>query len=259
MAAAAWAFAFVFIVAPIMIIVLRSFTVFLTPLVPVSQVLTLENYAAIFSQPQYIRAIVNTLVVSAVSAAVGTVFFSLIAVVINRSEFPFPKTLEALATLPRAVPGLIAGLGVLFAAALIPPIGLLRGTPWILVFAYLMTSVPIGISVIVPALMQINQDIDKSARVSGADWVTTTGRILLPMLKSSMFGCFVLLFIIHLKTYVTAVFLISPGSEVMGTIMLFRWDAGETGLVAAFATVQIVATLLFVAVARYLMKVNIYE
>jgi iron(III) transport system permease protein len=254
-----WLFAVIFIIAPIFAIVARSFTVFLSPLVPFWTVMTLQNFAAIVSQPQYLRAIFNTFLVSFLAAGIGTVFFTLVAAVINRSRFPAPRALEALTTLPRAVPGIIAGLGVLFAAALLPPIGVMRGTFWILVFAYLMTSVPIGISVIVPALMQIGRDIDNSARVSGADWVSTTLHIVAPMMKSAMFGCFVLLFIIHLKTYVTAVFLTSPGSEVMGTIMLFRWDAGETGLVAAFATVQIAATILFIGAARLFLKVNVYE
>lgn len=83
-------------------------------------------------------------------------------------------------------------------------------------------------------------------------------RIVLPILKPTLFGCFALLFIIHLKTYVTALFLFSPGSEVMGTMMLFLWGAGDTGLVAAFASIQIVTTIIFVTAARRIFKVNIY-
>jgi len=252
------AYCAVFIVMPLGAVIVRSFTEFLTPLLAPWTVLTLDYYGSVFSQPSYVRAVVNTIVLSVGAAGLGTLFFALVAIVIKRSEFRFPSALETVATLPRAVPGIIAGLGVLFAAAVFPPLEWMRGTVWILGFAYTMTSIPIGISLILPALIQINADLDKSARVSGASWWMAATRIVLPILKPTLFGCFALLFIIHLKTYVTALALFSPGSEVMGTMMLFLWGAGDTGLVAAFATIQIVTTIIFVTSARRIFKVNIY-
>jgi len=252
------AYCLVFIVLPMGAVILRSFTEFLTPLLAPWNFLTLDYFRGVFSQPSYVRAVINTIVLSIGAAGAGTLLFALIAIVIKRSEFRFPATLETVATLPRAVPGINAGLGVLFAVAILPPLGWTRGTVWILGFAYLMTSIPIGISIILPALMQINKDLDNSARVCGSSWWQAATRVVLPILKPTLFGCFALLFIIHLKTYVTALFLFSPGSEVMGTMMLFLWGAGDTGLVAAFATIQIFTTVIFVAAARHIFRVNIY-
>jgi iron(III) transport system permease protein len=73
-----------------------------------------------------------------------------------------------------------------------------------------------------------------------------------------MFSCFSLLFILFMREYVTAVFLIAPGSEVMGTTLLQLWDKGETGPVAALATLQVVITAAAVFLARKLFAVRIY-
>ena len=59
-------------------------------------------------------------------------------------------------------------------------------------------------------------------------------------------------------TFVVAVFLIAPGSEVMGTTLLQLWDKGETGPVAALATLQVVITAVAVFLARKLFAVRIY-
>ena len=53
-------------------------------------------------------------------------------------------------------------------------------------------------------------------------------------------------------------FLYAPGSEVIGTTMLQFWKNGDNGPVTALATVQILITVVFVAMARKILGVKIY-
>jgi iron(III) transport system permease protein len=247
------------VIVPILGVMVRSFVSYLTPLIAPWKMATLSNYDRIWSEPAFVRAIVNTIEIGLVAAAIGTALAAAIAIVIQRSTFRFPRTLEALAYLPRIVPGLVAGLGVFYAAAILPPMGWLRGGLGILVLAYVMTTIPLGVGILQPALLQIGRDLDAAARTVGASWLSATTRVVVPLLKPALVGCFVLLFVVHLKTYVTAIFLYMPGQEIIGTTMLFLWEQGDAGVTAAFATIQIVLTAVILVVIRRVAGVRLYD
>ncbi len=237
---------------------LRSATAMLTPLVPIWDLFTTANYQVIGAYPVYVRSIVNTIVVSAAGGVVGTFLITMVALVGNRSEFPFKRQLEYVAMAPRAIPGIIAGVGIFYAMSLFPPLGWLRNTVWLLMIAYIMRYLPTGLGAVAPALAQIGAELDRSARTVGADWWRTSRSILLRLLRPAMFSCFALLFVLFLKEYVTAVFLFAPGSEVIGTTMLQFWQNGDNGPVSALATIQVGITVVFVYAARKILGVRIY-
>ena len=107
-------------------------------------------------------------------------------------------------------------------------------------------------------IKQIGRELDRSARSVGADWWTTCTRILMGLIRPALLACFAILFIHFLKEYSAAVFLFTPGSEVMGTTMLTFWIQGDTGPVAALAVLQIAITAIFIVVVRRVMGVKIY-
>src|SRR5690606_26036860 len=217
----------------------RSVTVLLTPLMPLWDLLTWANYEVIATYPVYVRSIYNTILIAFATGVIGTFLITMIALVSARSQFRYGRHVEYLAMAPRAVPGIIAGIGIFYAMSLFPPLGWLRNTIWLLVVAYMMRYLPMGFGAVAPALSQISADLDRAARTVGADWWRTSRSILLRPLKPAMFSCFALLFILSLKEYVTAVFLFAPGSEVIGTTMLQFWINGDNGPVSALATIQI--------------------
>ena len=51
----------------------------------------------------------------------------------------------------------------------------------------------------------------------------------------------------------------APGLEVMGVSMLSLWTNGDVGVLAAFATFQIVLVATLLLLARFLFKVKIYD
>lgn len=246
------------IIAVIGGLALRSFVSLLTPLLPIWDLFTWENYEIIVQYPVYLQSIGNTIQISIAAGLIGTALISLIVLVSTRSPFPLARKLEYVAMAPRAVPGIIAGIGILYAAAMFGPLGWLRNTIWILVAAYVMRYIPAGFGAIAPALGQISHDLDRGARTVGADWWRTSRSILLPLIKPALFSCFALIFILCFKEYVTAVFLFAPGSEVIGTTMLQFWQNGDNGPVSALATVQVGLTFLFVYIARKLLGARIY-
>lgn len=251
-------YAVFFILAPLGMLVLRAFVKFLTPLAPIWSLLTLDNMHAGLSDPTNVRAILNTLGIAIGGGILATAFVAVLTVVTHRSEFRFRRQLEYIALFPRAVPGLIAGIGFFYAMILIPPMGWLRNSVWILMLAYLMRYIPTGFGALSPSALQIAPDLDRSSRVMGGDWWTTCRHVTLPLMKPAIFTCFSLLFIHFLKEYSIAIFLVAPGSEIIGTTLLQYWVLGDMGTLAALATVQIAITVFFIYIVRKFLKVNIY-
>jgi iron(III) transport system permease protein len=247
-----------FILFPIGVLGLRACVSFLSPLIPFWEMFTFEFFHEVFTLENTQRSILNTVVVASIGAAIGTLFIAIIAMVVHRSEFRYRRQLEYVALFPRALPGIIAGLGFFYAVVLLQPLGWLRNTILILIIAYIMRYIPTGYGALAPALLQIGADLDRSARVAGADWWTSMQAIIMRVMKPALFTCFALLFINFFKEYSTAIFLFAPGSEVIGTTLLQFWVQGEMGRVAALSSLQIVLTVFFIYCVRRALGVRIY-
>ncbi len=244
----------IILVIPLAGIVMRSITTFLTPLMAPFELLTTDNFALLFAYPAYVRSMTNSLVIATLGGAIATAFVVMVTLVVHRSEFRWRKHLEYVALYPRAVPGIVAGIGLFWAMLLLPGVNMLHGTIWILILAFTMRGIPTAFGAISPALFQIGRELDQSARSCGADWWTTSRTIVIPLLKPAIFGAYVLLFLSFLKEYSSAVFLFAPGSEIIGTTMLSFWANGDTGPVAALSVIQLIITALFVFVARLFLR-----
>jgi iron(III) transport system permease protein len=168
------------------------------------------------------------------------------------------RVLDVIALLPRAVPGMIAGIGIFYVTVLVAPLGWLRETLALLIIAFTMRYIPLGYGVVSAAAIKLDQQLDKSARVLGASWWLTMRRIDLPLLAPAMMSAYAILFIYFFKDYGTAVFLAAPGSEVLGTTMLQMFLSGETGPATALATIQIGITVIFIVCMRRLTGIKLH-
>lgn len=252
------AYLVVAVLMPLGLLLLRSVVSILHPLAPISEVLTLDNFRALFEFPAYKRSIVNSFLVAGIGGAMATAFVLFIAIVVHRSEFKWRTTLQFVALVPRAVPGLIAGIGFFYAVALIPGFSDLRSTIWILILAFTMANIPLAYGAIGPMLMKLSPELDRAARVQGADWWTTVLRVIVPLARPAVIACYTILFIAFFKEYSTAVFLFSVGSEVIGTTLLQFWTQGYIGHVAALSVVQIATIGTCLGLARYFFGVRMY-
>jgi iron(III) transport system permease protein len=241
---------------PIAGLVFRSFTLVFTPLQSPFRTLTWANYERIFGFEAYVRSIWNSLIVAAAGAVLVSVVALLAVVVARRSTFRFGRAVEYLALAPQAIPGIIIGIGLFWAFAFLPfgLGGLVQGTLVALIIAFGLRALPSGFGSIAPSVMQIGQELDHAARVAGADWVRTFTWVLGRLLTPAFAGAMILTFVTLLKEYSPAIFLASADSAIIGTTMLELWVQGNTGSVAALATLQIAVTAAFVGIANLLMK-----
>ncbi|GAB4424536.1 MAG: iron ABC transporter permease [Anaerolineae bacterium] len=247
------------ILVPLAGIILQAFTPFLSPLVNPFTLLTLSNFQQAFEFETYRLAIVNSLFIATIGGLIATFFMAMCALLAYRSAFPLRGLVKYLALYPRAFPGTVIGIGFLWALLSIPAAGWLRNTVWILIIAYCMRYLPLGFSSVSPSILQISDELDRAARVSGASWREVIRHILLPLLRPALIATYLLLFITFLKEYSVALFLFARGSQVIGTTMLEVWAQGGPGPVAALAVVQLIIIAIVMWLSSRIPNVKLRE
>jgi iron(III) transport system permease protein len=246
-------------VLPMLGLVVRAFTQVLTPLIAPYKVLTLGNFLTVFSVEQYVDSIWYSVVIALVGGVATTLLATLVVLITKRSRFVLAGPLEFVALAPQVVPGIILGLGFFWMFALVPGMRVLNGTLIGLMIAFGIRAFPMAFGAIAPIVMQIGTELDAAARTIGADWWCTFRRVLLRMLVPGLYASFVLLFVQMVKEFTPAIFLGSADNQVIGTTMLQMWLNGNTGPVAALSLMQILICVLFVVVAKKVLKVNANE
>jgi iron(III) transport system permease protein len=75
---------------------------------------TLEYWRMALTDPRILHGLENTLIVAVSAGVVGSIFFSLIGYILVRTKLPGRGILDTICWLPSAIPGVLAGLGLLW-------------------------------------------------------------------------------------------------------------------------------------------------
>src|ERR1700693_5324656 len=103
---------------------------------------------------------------------------------------------------PRAIPGIIIGIGFFWTFLLVnPPGSALRNSICGIMLALSVRSLTIAYFVMLAAFATVSESLDQAARSGGATWWTAMTRITLPILRPALFVSFILLFISILNDY----------------------------------------------------------
>jgi iron(III) transport system permease protein len=243
--------------APIVALALTSVVTELTPLIAPWHLFTLGNWQTI-GQGTFAHSILNTVEIAVVGAVLTTVVVALATAVAHRSGFRLRRSLPFIMVFPRAIPGIIIGIGFFWTFLLVnPPGSALRNSIWGIMLALSVRSLTIAYFVMSAAFATVGESLDHAARSGGASWWTAVTRIILPILRPALFVSFILLFISILNDYDPALFLVTPGHEIMGVSMLDALQKGTTGPVAALAVVQVAITLVAIAAGGRLFAARI--
>jgi multiple sugar transport system permease protein len=195
-----------------------------------------QNFAKLFADPDYLRAIRNSLFLT--TAAVGTKFvLGLTAALILHQRFPLRGFFRALVFLPWAVPGLIAGLswkwlydetsGVLGYIALATgladrPVNFLSD-PDVAMFsigvAMVWHGLPFFIMMFLAGLSSVSQDLYEAAAIDGAGMARRFWHITLPALRE-IIAITVMLSSIWTFNSFHMVFILTNGGPAMRTQIL---------------------------------------
>jgi iron(III) transport system permease protein len=212
---------------------------------------TLENYNFVLSYPVFLGAVRTSVVVSAMAATVVVLLTLVMAWIVQRSPSRFAWLLDALAFAPIAIPSVIVGAAILFTYLVVPiPV---YNTIWILLIAYVTLYLPYGMRFASSGLTQIHRELEEVAEVSGARLGQTFRRVLLPLILPVLLAAWIYVFVLSVRELGASIFLIGPGTHVLGTISLTMWEEGVSyGAVSALGVLQILPLLAIVACLRWI-------
>ncbi|WP_322078010.1 ABC transporter permease [Burkholderia cepacia] len=227
------------VIVPISGIVLRAFVTNWGEGVALAEVLTLSNFTELFEQDNLVRAIVNTLGIGVIGGALAIGFYSLVAFAGHRRPDWATKLLDYLVLLPRAVPGLLAGLAFLWIFLFVPGLRELKNSMWSIWIAYTVVWLAYGMRLIQSALLQVGPELEEAGRSVGATRSRVSLDVTLPLVRFGLLAAWLLIFMIFEREYSTAVYLLSPGTEVIGALLVSLWATGAVDQVAALSVINI--------------------
>ena len=207
--------------------------------------LTLENWRGVLDDRHFRSALWNTITIS-LSAAVLVSFVSgILSYLIVRSKSRFRWVLDGISWLPWSLPGVVLGVGLLWAYSLAP--GGLYATKWVLVIGYVTVLLPLGVRQYTAALRQIDPQLEEAALVAGSRHLRLATRIIVPLLLKSVIATLLFGFVLGVREVGMPALLVRPGNEVLGSLTLYSWIDGKANEAAVYGVVMLGLSLIAIA------------
>ena len=218
---------------------------------------TTRHFVNLLEDRSYKQGIVNVLYLGAIAGVCTVLIGSVVGYFIVRGNRWISRSLEIVASVPLVLPGVVIGVALIVGFST-PPFDL-YGTVWILVVGYTIRFLPLVVSSCTSAMAQINEQLEEAGRIFGANWVTTQVKIMLPLLKSALFGAVLLVFVSTLKEVGMAAFVWAPGAEVAPVMAVIQFADGFVQQAIGLSFVMLVLALVGTAMAVRLGAVKLVE
>lgn len=147
---------------------------------------TLDHWKLVLNDAVFIKALRSTLILGATAGIASPVLFSIIAYILVRTRLPGRGGLDLMVWVSGAIPGILAGLGLMWVFLGTPVLNFLFGTIWALIIVVILQGNTYGVNVMKGVFVQVGSDMEEAARVSGAGWIRTYFRIWLPLLMPTL-------------------------------------------------------------------------
>jgi iron(III) transport system permease protein len=232
------------LVVPVAVLILGSFMTrvgFFTS-VPT---FTFDHWRSIVGNPVFLKSLTNTLTLSLTAAIVGPLLFSTVAYVLVRTAYRGRLLLESFIWISAGMPGILAGLGMLWLILRIPVLAPLFGTLPALAIVIMLQAQLISTQLVKGVFLQIGGDMEEMARVAGAGWWATYIGIWIPLLTPTLVLIGVINFVIAAGNASTVILLADRDSTTLALYAINRGSDWEgAGIVSLFMIGMTVAVAL---------------
>jgi iron(III) transport system permease protein len=147
---------------------------------------TLDHWRFVLTDPVFVKALRTTLILAITAAVFSPLIFSVLAYILVRTRLPGRGALDLMIWSAGAIPGILAGLGLLWVFIGTPGLNFLFGTIWALIIVVMLQGKTTGVNIMKGVLVQVGADMEEAARVAGAGWLRTYFRIWLPLLMPTL-------------------------------------------------------------------------
>ena len=133
-------------------------------------------------------------------------------------------------------------LAIGFYAAYAPPPLALYGTATILILAFTTRFLPIAYTSSAAGLRSINPEMEEAVRILGGGRLLAIRKVLIPLLKKSLAGAWILVFIPATRELSSAIFLVGPNTRVISVMLFDLSEEGNFEVLSALGVILLVVT-----------------
>lgn len=240
-------FAVIVILLPFATILITSFKIDVGKSVFNPENFTLSQWTTIFGRSETMMCLKNSLIFGAVTATVGIIVACVMSYLLQRTRIRGRKLPDFLITLGSGTPSVVIALGLIMT---------MRGnfgvniynTAYILIIAYLIKYLMMGMRTVVSAMSQIHVSLEECSQISGASWLKTMFKITGPLIFPSIAAGWFLIFIPSFYELSMTTLLYSNTTKTIGFQLYQYWTftSQPQSCAMAFGILLIVVFLNFI-------------
>jgi iron(III) transport system permease protein len=227
---------------------------------------TFRHYIEVFTNPAFLTAIWNTVLISFWVGVIAVVIGGLLAWLVSRTDLPWKKAIRALVMASFVTPPFLGAFAWTLLAG--PNAGMLNQvyrsvtgseaalfnifTMQGLIFVMALYSFPYAFSLVANVCDLISSDLEDAAVILGANKITTAWTITLPLALPALLSGFIIAFLHSLSLFgAPAILGLPAGIHTITTqIWTFFHYPPRLDLAAAFSIPLLLATMLLIALQK---------
>lgn len=241
----------VFSVAPVLVIVIESFTstdyvVFPPP------GFSFKWYIEFAKRPEFVDSLVVSTVVAFFASLVATALGTMAAIALVRHSFFGHRALQTFFMAPLSLPGLIFGLALLqFLARYGIPRNIVTMT-----VAHIIITMPFALRFVTVALLGIDRNVELAAQSLGANRLRTFWFVTLPLIRPGIVASLVFAFIISFDEVAASLFVSSATAMTLPVRIFVYIDQNYDPLVTSVSSLLVLAAAIALVIIERTMGVG---
>ena len=199
-------------------------------------------YGALFTDPQRLRPVLNSLAMATAATFANVVFAMAAGYYLARSRARSRWLVSALVTLPWALPGTVLAVALASTFSVHRPLTgqfVLVGTFAILPLAYFVRNIPLVTRAALGSFRQLDPALEEAAASLGASRATALRRVVLPRVLPGIAAGALLAFVTALGEFVASILLYTHRTRPIAVEMLSQLRAFDFGGAAAYGVLLI--------------------
>lgn len=242
-----------FVLAPVIFVFLASFQHARYMSFPIEQY-SLRWYAEVFSQPEWLRSLRQSLLLALQATVIVTVAGTMAALALHYHQFKAKQLLVLAFLSPILLPEILTGLALLFFFASIG----WTATYGALLLGHVIVALPFVIRMVLTALPNVTQDMEEAAKTLGANEFVTLTKVTLPLIGPAIRGGAFFAFAISYNNVMMSLFLSSPRTTPLPIKIWQHLEFVADPTVAAVSTVFLLITFIVMFALNKLVKVELF-
>jgi len=235
---------------PFLILLWTSFVPYLQlPSAAALKTMTLRNYLTI---PDYAgtRPFINTFILMLGVPTLAMILSVLVSWVVVRTQVRFRGTLDTVAFLPHAIPGILVAVGLAYLSLAYRDYFPLYGTVLIIMLAHVINWVAYGTRTSNSVMIQVHRELEEAGKVAGASTPRVLWKIVLPLIAAGVLNSWIWIGMLSYREVTMALTLYTRNNAVISTVVWQFWSSGWIPQVSALGVVLIVFALIVVGSVR---------